>query len=280
LSIDFPTTSPAFPALVLLALIQGLTEFLPVSSSGHLVLVQTGLGLHQAGMLVDVALHVGTLAAVLIAYRKDLLAIGRELVVGRPRELLLLAIGTVPAGVVGVVWKDAIEARFAEPRSAAWGLCATAGILLAGELSRRARGVRDPVGAAGEAGGGAMRRSPGVLGALAIGLAQALAIWPGISRSGTTITAGLLLGLEPKQAARFSFLLSIPAILGAAVLNTPAALEEGAGVPGAELAFAVGLSGLVGWGALRLLIAFLGRGAFAWFAVYCAALGIGFLVFA
>ena len=115
--------------------------------------------------------------------------------------------------------------------------------------------------------------------AFLVGCAQALAIVPGISRSGSTIASGVLLGLDPGRAARFSFLLSIPAILGAAVLGLPDALEEGTDGSLAPILWAALLAGFVGWGALRMLLAFLGRGAFAWFAIYCTFLGTGALIF-
>ena len=117
--------------------------------------------------------------------------------------------------------------------------------------------------------------------ALLIGLAQAVAICPGVSRSGSTIACGLCLGLSPRDAARFSFLLSIPVILGAALLSLPdVAAQGGLGVDTTTLVWAALFAGFVGWGALRALLAFLGRGAFAWFAFYCALLGGGTLLFA
>lgn len=252
-------------ALLVLALVQGLTEFLPVSSSGHLVLVQHALGLEHASLTVDVALHVGTLCAVLVVYRRDVAAVARDLLRGRAAEALWIALGTLPAVVVGLTAKDAIERAFEAPRVAALGLFVTALLLAGGEAARRARAHEAP-------------RPLGWRVALGVGLAQALAICPGISRSGSTIAAGLALGLAPAAAARFSFLLAIPAIAGAAVLQLPDARTE-ALPPAGTLALAVGVAGLVGWFALRLLLAFLGRGAFAWFALYCALLGTGVLLF-
>ena len=118
---------------------------------------------------------------------------------------------------------------------------------------------------------------PSWWGALAIGLAQSLAVLPGISRSGSTIAAGLLVGLAPRAAARFSFLMAIPAILGAAVLKLPDALEHEESVSIAGLVWAAAVAAVVGWLALRVLLAFLGRGAFAWFALYCVLMGGTFL---
>lgn len=265
---------PAFAALTLLALLQGLTEFLPISSSGHLVLAQQAMGLEEPAIVVDVALHVGTLAAVLVVYRRDVGALVRGLFAGEWREPWWIVLGTLPAVAVALFWRGAIEEAFGSVRVAAWGLVATSLLLGLGERARRRRAAAEPA-------------RLGWRVALAMGVAQAAAICPGVSRSGSTIAVGLLLGLAPAAAARFSFLLAIPAILGAAVLQLPGAFgalgpgTEGPGgfQAGAELLWAVAFAGFVGWGALRMLLAFLGRGAFAWFALYCAALGAGVLAF-
>ncbi len=263
------STSEDFAVLSLLALIQGLTEFLPISSSGHLVLTQEALPIEHAPLAVDVALHLGTLLAVFVVYRKAILEIARNALRGEVREPLLLALATLPVGVVGVAFGDELEAAFSEPRLAAACLLATALMLVVGEWGRRRR-ARE----------GADRELD-VAAALAIGFAQALAVLPGVSRSGTTIAMGLLLGLSPERAARTSFLLSIPAILGAAVLALPDLAGDGGGPENGfpALLWAVLFAAFVGWGALRILLAFLARGAFLWFAVYCAALGGGYLIF-
>lgn len=250
-------------SLLLLAVLQGLTEFLPVSSSGHLVLAQTAMGLDEPAIVVDVALHVGTLFAVLAVYRRDVAGLVVGLLDRRWREPLLIALGTLPAVAVGLFAKDAVERAFESPRTAAWGLLGTATLLAVGETLRRRRLRRE--------------RAPVALDAriaLLVGLAQACAICPGISRSGSTIAMGLALGLAPVAAARFSFLLAIPAIAGAALLQLSDALEPGAlGEPGVLLV-AVVVAALVGLAALRFLLAFLGRGAFAWFSGYCLVLGL------
>ncbi len=258
-----------FSALTLLAVLQGLTEFLPISSSGHLVLAQAAMRVDHPALALDVALHVGTLLAVVIVYRRDLLQLLRDVRAGELRETLLLALATLPAAVLGVAFKDKVQSAFHAPQTAAWGLFVTALVLLVGEWARRRAKPSDVEHDA------PMTWKQ----ALVIGLLQALAIFPGISRSGSTIAAGLVCGLSPTRAARFSFLMAIPAILGAAVLNLPEAIEEGVGGSPAHVVWAVGLAGFVGWGALRVLLAFLGRGAFAWFAVYCVALGSGALLF-
>jgi undecaprenyl-diphosphatase len=265
---------PDAAVTLLLAVVQGLTEFLPISSSGHLVLVEqalTGEGSESgAGLLLPIALHLGTLVAVLIVYRRDVLQILRDLVAGRPREALLVVLGTLPAGIVGVAFKDYFGGLFASGRSAALGLLVTAALLVVADRARRR---------AQAAGGG--RRELGWTDALVIGCVQAVAIFPGLSRSGSTIAVGMLRGLEPLQAARFSFLLSIPAILGAAVLELGSFLEHPpTGPDQLLLGWGLVVAAMVGWAALRVLIAFLNRGAFVWFAAYCAVLGTGYLIFA
>lgn len=254
-------TSAADPlSLALLALVQGLTEFLPVSSSGHLVLAQAWLGWREPALAVDIALHVGTLVAVVGVYRRALGELWRDLRRGRPRELALLFGASVPAGLVGVLWGDELEAFYHGLAPAGAGLCATALILALAEVRRRR--------------GSTTRDLPGWRGALAIGCAQALAIWPGVSRSGSTIAAGLFAGLPPRAAARFSFLLSLPAIAGAAALRLPDALDEARTPRPLLLLGAAALAALVGWVALRLFLRLLASGAFLGFAVYCAGLGV------
>jgi undecaprenyl-diphosphatase len=260
------TALPESAVLAILALVQGLTEFLPVSSKGHLVLAQAALGMREPAVGLDVALHLGTLAAVLIAYRRDVLELLSGLTRGGWREPLLLFAATLPAAAVGFGFRDALHDLFGSLRATAIGLCGTAAILTVGETVRR-RGY-----------GGS--ESVSTRQALLVGLAQACAILPGISRSGTTIAAGLLVGLAPRAAARFSFLLAIPTILGAAVLELPGLFRGGDGGLGMGLGSilaAIALAGLVGYAALRGLLAFLARGAFGWFAGYTLVLGLSVL---
>ena len=261
------TSVPEATATFVLAVVQGLTEFLPVSSSGHLVLFGEALGLEDPGLLLPIALHLGTLLAVLIVYRKDVFKITADLLKGRPREALLVILGTLPAGVVGVLFQDFFRDQFGSGRSAAMGLLATAALLLTADRARRSN-LKAGVG----------RTELNWLDALLIGTAQAVAILPGISRSGSTIAVGLLRGIEPLHAARFSFLLSIPAILGAALLEIGAFFDtQPSAAENTLLGLGLLVSALVGWVALRLLISFLNRGAFVWFAAYCAAVGVGYL---
>jgi undecaprenyl-diphosphatase len=200
---------------VVLGLVQGLTEFLPVSSSGHLVVVPAVLGWDEPSLTFDLVLHLGTLIAVIVYYRRLLLelvagAFGRGADPSRDRRLLLLlAIGSVPAAIVGVVFGEFFEDRFEAPLWTCFELVVNAGILLGAEWLV-ARG--STVGSDRPVDG---RR------AAAIGVAQAVSITPGISRSGATIATGIVAGVSRADATRFSFLLSIPAIAGAVASRVP-----------------------------------------------------------
>ena len=251
---------------ILLGILQGLTEFLPVSSSGHLVIAQSLLpGFLEPAVVFDVLLHAGTLAAVLVYFRRDLLEIGRGFL--SPGEggfhlPVLLAVGTVPAALVGVFFADAIKPLFAAPASASAGLLVTSLLLFAawkiGTEGRRTL------------------QSLTLPGALLIGVFQAIAIVPGVSRSGATIAAGVFLGLSGRDAARYSFLLSIPAIAGA-VLFESGAIANAVNLP-FYLAGAVSAA-LVGWASIAFLMKLLGKGVLMPFAVYCLVLGSISLVF-
>lgn len=263
--------------VILLAVVQGLTEFFPVSSSGHLVILEalfgTREGSAQRGLMFEIAVHLGTLGAVIIFYRKKVILLCKALLAsifaGRGgydnhrnemRYIGLVILGTIPAGVVGFLFRDEVEATFDSPGLSAFFLVAT-GVYL---LLTRMRAVRG---------------SLGWQTALIIGVAQAIAILPGCSRSGWTIATGLLLGVGFAEAAEYSFMLSIPAILGALVLTLvkePGVLSAGSLAPlliGAAAAF---LAGLV---ALRLLIGILNRGAFHRFAYYLLPAGAAAFVY-
>jgi len=248
-----------------LGIIQGLTEFLPVSSSGHLVLAEHLLGVDPPGITFEVIVHFGTLLAVLVYFRKRLLGILRDIV--RPktatnsrqgwRYLLAIGIGTIPAGIAGLFLKNQIETAFSSPKAAAGFLIVTGVILFATLLGRR------------------MDRSPGAGRAFLIGCAQAAALLPGISRSGATISTAVLLGLSPAVAAEFSFILSIPAILGATVLSLGEAFAVGVDVPALGVYAAGGLAALaVGYASLRMLFGMIRKGRFWWFGVYCLSVGV------
>lgn len=251
----------------LLGLVQGITEFLPVSSSGHLVLSQKLLGLHEPEMLFDVAVHVGTLFAVLMVFRADLYAMLRGLWAsdtqarqGR-RMLMLVIAGSIPTALMGLIFKDTFEALFASITAVGLALLVTGFILMATHYAPQAtRGLE-------QTGWGR---------AVLIGIAQGMAITPGISRSGTTIAAGLLLGLERELAARFSFVLSIPAILGALALQIKD-LGATSQTPMAPLIVGAVVAAITGYAALKLLIKLVKGGRLHWFAFYCWALGLAAL---
>ncbi len=187
----------------ILGIVQGLTEFLPVSSSAHLVLVPWVLGWRDPGLTFDVTVHLGTLLALLLYFGRDLAHLARRLLVGAPdgrRLLSALIVGTLPGAAAGYFAKGFFETLFARPDWVGVFLLGTAVLLAVAERAgRRSRSLA----------------TLGAPEALCIGVAQAVAIAPGISRSGSTIAVGLLLGFTREAAARFSFLLAIPIILGA-----------------------------------------------------------------
>lgn len=252
--------------IIVLAIVQGLTEFLPVSSSGHLVVANAlleSLGRAPTEDLVEVniVLHLGTLLAVIVHYRQEIL----RLLTSDKRVAWYIVLGTIPAAVVGVFLK-----KFLSADQSAQVL---ENVLLAG--------VMFPVTAAMLV--FAMRRKPGEgeytqlsLGAaMAIGVAQAFAVLPGISRSGSTIAAGIALGLKREAAATFAFLLAIPAIAGAGVLEGMEALEAGTtGTSPLTLLAGFAVAFAVGWASLLLLIRFLRDGRLAVFAWYLIPLGV------
>lgn len=248
--------------MLLLAVVQGLTEFLPVSSSGHLVLFQHFLSTREGDVFFDIILHVGTLGSILVVYRREVLRLLKfdQAATG---YLVSLAVGTVPAVVLGLLFKSRIETLFHSPLFAAGGLLVTAVILFSTRFSAPAGSLGDPW----------VPRPPRLGRAFLIGVAQAGAILPGISRSGSTIAAALWVGLPRAEAARFSFLLSIPAVSGALVLQlmdgqsaTPA--EAGRLLLAGLAAFAVGLLAIK-WTALAVIQAHFWK-----FGFYCLAVGI------
>ena len=186
---------------IVLGIVQGLTEFLPVSSSGHVVVMQSFLkNFSQPGVLFDVTLHLGTVIAVLLYFRKRFIKI-----LTNKKLLLLLLVSTAVTGVIGVAFKDAFEKMFSDIKLVGASFIVTAIILLFAEKVKP---------------GNKTEKEMTWLNALFIGLIQGIAIIPGISRSGSTIAGGLFAKLDRKFAAEFSFLLSVPAVLGAAVLQT------------------------------------------------------------
>jgi undecaprenyl-diphosphatase len=269
---------PLHEALALGAL-QGLTEFLPVSSSGHLVIIPAFLGWSEPGLPFVVAVHLGTLLAVVAYYWKDWLRLvaaatgwigklGRQPASPGARTMGLLFLATIPAAAVGITLAQPVETLFNKPAFAAGALLVTGLLLLAAD-ARRAEGKAEGKGEAATT----WRE------ALAVGVAQAVAVVPGISRSGATIATGLFAGLEREWAARFAFLLSVPVILGAGLKEIPDALKNGLTLAGVEALFigaaAACLSGLV---AIYVVIRAVRGRRLRWFAAYCFGLGFVTLV--
>lgn len=266
---------------ILLGILQGLTEFLPISSSGHLVLGQVVLGSPghgEQGILFEVLLHLGTLLAVLIAYRLDLRDLALALLptawsgMDHPRRrrslrlLIFMVLASIPAGIIGLTLKDRIEGIFNSPDVVAFLLLGTALILFVGDRLKQGQRVAEDAGTG---------RS------LLIGVAQAFAILPGISRSGSTLVAGIAAGLRPVEAARFSFLISIPAVSGAALLEAKELFTGQAGItmPGSWLVAGFLSSALVGYVSLQWLLIAVRRRSLSWFSAYCAVAGLAFLLY-
>ncbi len=237
----------------ILGILQGFTEFLPISSSGHLVIGQRLLGLELPGNVFEVVVHVGTLLSVLVVFWKDIWRL-LSTIAEKPTQvyILTLIIGTLPAVVGGFSLKTTLEGLFDNVSYVALALFITGVILLATRWISH-------------------RDGPLTLGrGLIVGVAQMVAIIPGISRSGVTISMGLFLGVNAQEAARFSFLLAIPAIAGAGLLTwldlSPQALSP---IPISALLTGLVSSFLMGWIALKWLLGMLASGRFYWFGVYC-----------
>ena len=257
----------------LLGIVQGLTEFLPVSSSAHLILARVFFGwdAEQFGRAFDVACHLGTLGAILVYFRQDLLYLVRALpdvfrrATADTRLLFLIVIGTVPLVPIGAFLSDRVDA-LRTPAVIVVTLTAVGVAMLVAE--RRGRQIREAEELTWTE-------------ALLMGVAQAMALVPGVSRSGATITTGLFLGLERQSAARFSFLLGVPAMLAAAA-------HEGKGLIGQPMdavsiqVFAVGIvvSGLVGYATVKYFLRYVasrGLDVFAWYRIVLAAATLAWL---
>lgn len=254
--------------IVILALIQGITEFLPISSSAHLILPAQLFGWQDQGLAFDIAVHVGSLSAVVLYFRDDLAGylasgwnvVARQRIDERAEELGMLALATLPIVVCGFLAKDWVED---ELRSVPVIAAATIGFGLLLAVADRRHTDRSDV----------TWRD-----ALFIGAMQVLALIPGTSRSGITITAALLLGLSRTRAARFSFLLSIPTIAGAGLLAALDLVEAQTGMDWAVLATGAALSGLAAYACISAFIALVERTGMMPYVVYRIVLGIVLLV--
>ncbi|NIM03728.1 undecaprenyl-diphosphatase [bacterium] len=256
---------------VILGLVQGLTEFLPISSSAHLVYFQKYLGIDKPQLSFTVFLHFATLLAIIVFFRKDLWEIFKGFLNAKrpktnpsPRILFLLVIGSLPIAILGILLKDKIELIFSNIEVVSLFLILT-GILL--YLGDRIRNVHKDV------------LGTGIVDALIIGMAQAAAILPGISRSGATIIFALFCGLQRKWAVKYSFFLAVPAILGATLIKLPNVLSTlnfstlTFYIVGAVAAF------LSGYWALTVVLRFVQKSRLRYFAYYCVTLGLVVLFF-
>jgi len=251
-------------SVIILGLVQGLTEFLPISSSGHLVLAADLLHFKEEGVAFEVFVHLGTLFSVLLAFRSDILKMiiapyqvwikgnREEELVRHSRWDIYVIIGTIPAAVIGLLFKTEIEAFFSNV------LLVIIMLLITGTFMILSRFLKESEG------------DVSYLKSFIIGCAQALAILPGISRSGSTIVSGMALGVDRTEAARFSFILSIPAILGASVIKIRDLLETQ--LLASELMYLL-LGALVAFGSGYLAIIWLldivRKGKLEWFGYYC-----------
>jgi undecaprenyl-diphosphatase len=258
-------TLSEFYSAGILGVLQGVTEFLPVSSSGHLVLFQQFLPVYGDAIWFDVVLHVGTLIPILWFYRRDLIEILRDVSSGknawasRPgtRLLGLLVVASIPTAFIGLVFQDVFESLFSNSGSLAFTFALTGCVLfLSGRFDQSER-LGKPI---------QWQQ------ALLLGFVQGCAIAPGISRSGVTISAALILGVSRDEAAKFSFLMSVPAILGAVILK--GGEVESAALFGAPI-FVGAFSALIaGYLALSLLVRLVKQGKFSVFCWYCWAIAI------
>jgi undecaprenyl-diphosphatase len=300
---------------LLLGIVQGLTEFFPVSSSGHLVLGQAVLGLEIPGIIFDVAVHVATLISVLVVYRKRIGELLRGMLKSGDESswgyILKVVAATVPAAIVGFTLQDYFEARFDDPIFAATMILVTGSLVWSSRwaLGTRRLGVLEILPLLVAAGLSVIagtvvpflavllleavlmsvarltapaettQDEPSWSGAVLMGIAQAVAIFPGISRSGSTVLTGLWRRIDPVVAAEFSFLMSIPAILGAAVLQLPEAIGAPPAVSTTALIVGFVAAAVSGVLAIRFFVALLRRQNFFVFAYYCwAAAGLFLLL--
>ena len=275
---------------VILGLLQGVAEFLPISSSGHLVLGEYLLGIDEPGIAFEVFVHFGTALSIITVYRKRLLSLLRDGLAGLARPALwkaalrpgaiekrpetadyapheapgpvaalrltfLIGLSMIPTGIVYVLFKDFFEQAFGDPRFVCGALLVTGTLLLLTLIRPHPKGVFGP----GKA--------------LAVGLAQSFALIPGISRSGSTICTAIYLDTNRKDAADFSFLMSLPVILGAALLKTLELMETGMRIGIVPLVVGTVVAYGVGIWAIRVVIDFVQRGNLKYFAYYCYAVG-------
>lgn len=250
-----------FLQAIFMGIVQGLTEFLPVSSSGHLVLARTLLGIETQPLVMEVILHLGTLVAVLLVFYKDVWALIRH-PLGKTMRLLVIA--TIPAVVATIFLDNLIEQAFGG-RFLSFGFLITAVLLCVAERKQ----VRHP----------RRYRDMNNLDALAMGGMQAVAMFPGVSRSGSTLVGGLFCGLDRNLAVRFSFLMSIPAILGSLVFKFKDMITLGPGdVSTVAIIFSVLTAAIVGLMSIRFMLRMVRNHKLYGFAIYVGCVGLFVLI--
>jgi undecaprenyl-diphosphatase len=252
---------------IILGAVQGITEFLPVSSSGHLVLFQKIFGISESALFFDTMVHAGTLVAVFVALRNDIWNILRRII--QPLTGLLI-IGTLPAVIIALLFKHKIEKAFASGAFLGWAFLLTALALALSEALSRRKGVFRG------------HSEMTIIDALVIGIMQGIAVIPGVSRSGFTLSGALSLKLERGFAARFSFLLSIPAILGALALQLKDMADSGAqnaaDIDALPIIAGTAAAAIVGFFAVTFMLRIVQKRSLAGFAIYTSILGIFVLI--
>jgi undecaprenyl-diphosphatase len=247
-------------SVLVLALVQGLTEFLPVSSKTHLLFARYFLETERVDLFFDIMLHAGSLLAIFVYYRKAWAVLLRE----RRKELLLLFLGSIPLVVAGLLLRKHLKPAYGNLTLASGMLLVTAAWLFLSErLGKERHGLLE---------------AP-LWKILLVGLAQACAVFPGISRSGSTIGAGYLVGLKRDESVRFSFFLGSVGILGALVLLGKDAVESKAPVEVLPIVIGIAVTFAVSLAAIKVVEKLSVRGRFSWFALYCAVAGVAGLIY-
>jgi undecaprenyl-diphosphatase len=241
---------------VFLGFLQGIAEWLPISSSGHLVLFQHFFDLNTP-LFFDASLHLGTILVIILIYHKDVVAIMKSLLRGdiespEGREGLLLIIGTIPAVLTGLIFQSTIEALFYNIEAVAFAFIITGFLLYATKRFKDGKNLTSS-------------------NAFLIGVAQAVAIIPGISRSGATVSVGIIKGVEGEKAVKFSFLLAIPAIIGAAIIEAGSMMHLNYLMP---VLVGTVISMIAGYASYRILVRFVRRKGLHYFSYYCWVIGV------
>lgn len=240
---------------IISGVVQGLTEFFPISSSGHLVMLHAIFGVKEPQLAFDVFLHLGTVLSVIVFFRKDIM----HLLTADRKTLALLVIASIPTFVIAILFKDFIESAFALPSLVALMLIVTGFLLLAASYVEKRLTIK---------------REPSILKSIIIGIAQGVAIIPGISRSGSTIATGMFIGMEKSAAVRFSFLLSIPAILGASVFKARSIIHEIIGRDSLHFVIGGAAAAIAGFFAIAVLLKMVQNNKFYLFGIYCIVVGV------